>query len=126
MSLVLDAGALLAAERGHGFVVALVKRELLARRVPRTHGGVIGQAWRGGRGRQARLARFLAGVDVVALDDARGRRAGVLLGRAGTADVIDAAVALLASDGDTILTSDPEDLRDLAEAARLRVDIVPV
>jgi hypothetical protein len=124
--LVLDAGALVQVERGDRSTMALVKRELLAGRAPRTHGGVVGQVWRGGGGRQARLARLLPGLDVVPLDESLGRRAGVLLGRARMADVVDAAVVLLAQDGDFILTSDPDDLVPLASAAALHVDIVPV
>ncbi len=126
MSLVLDAGALLALERGDRDALALVKQELEAERVPLTHGGVVGQVWRGGSGRQAGLARFLARVRVAPLDDLLGRRAGVLLGRARRADVIDAALVLLAVDGDSILTSDAGDLRPLAWHAGLHVDIVPV
>jgi hypothetical protein len=50
----------------------------------------------------------------------------VLLGRSGGADAIDAAIVCLAVDGDEILTSDPNDLRALAEAAGLHVELVPV
>ena len=63
---------------------------------------------------------------VVPLDDALGRRAGVLLGASGGSDVIDAAVVLLAEHGDAIHTSDVGDLGPLAAAADLHVDIVPV
>lgn len=126
MSLILDAGALLAVERGDRDTIALLKRELHARRAPLTHGGVLGQVWRGGAGRQARLARLLPALDVAPLDEAMGRRAGVLLGRAAARDVIDAAVVLLAEDGDTILTSDPGDLESLARAAGVHVDLVAV
>ncbi|MSP55960.1 MAG: hypothetical protein EXR69_10210 [Myxococcales bacterium] len=126
MSLVLDAGALVAVERSDRSVVALLKRELLAGRAPLTHGGVVGQVWRGGAGRQANLARLLRGVEVRALDDALGRRAGELLGLAGEVDVIDAAIALLAVDGDVILTSDPGDLAVLVAAAGTHADIVLV
>ena len=126
MSLVLDAGALVAVERSHPKILALCKRELLAGRPPVTHGGVVGQVWRGGSGHQAMLAMLLAGVEVRALDDRLGRRAGVLLGRTGAADVVDAALVLLAVDGDEILTSDPDDLRRLAMTAGVHVDIVPV
>ena len=52
MSLILDAGAFVAVERGERDVVALVKRERLAKRSPVTHGGVVGQVWRGGSGRR--------------------------------------------------------------------------
>lgn len=46
---------------------------------PVTHAGVVGQVWRGGSGRQVSLARALAGIDVVPLDDALARAAGVPL-----------------------------------------------
>jgi hypothetical protein len=126
MTVILDAGAFLAIERGDREVIALLKAELLARRAPRTHGGVVAQIWRGGSGKQASVARLLAATEVVALDDQLGRRVGALLGRARADDAIDAGVVMLASDGDTILTSDPSDLRPLAATAAVHVDIVPV
>jgi hypothetical protein len=55
-----------------------------------------------------------------------GRRAGALLARARKSDVIDAALVLLAADGDYILTSDPEDLEPLALAAGLQIEIIRV
>ena len=39
MSVVLDAGALVAVERAHRETIALIKQELLAGRTPVTHGG---------------------------------------------------------------------------------------
>jgi hypothetical protein len=125
MSVVLDAGALVAIERGRRDVLALLKSEWREGRTPVTHGGVLGQVWRGGA-RQARLATALAGLHVAALDDTLGRRSGELLGRARRADVVDAAVVALATDGDSILTSDPKDIARLAAAAGLDVDIVSV
>jgi hypothetical protein len=124
--LVLDAGAFLAVERGDREVVALVKRERLAGRPPVTSGGVVAQVWRGGRGRQVQVARLLAGTDVAAIDDSLGRRAGMLLARSGQSDAIDATLVCLAADGDDVLTSDPGDLRALAEAAEIHVDLIPV
>jgi hypothetical protein len=124
--LVLDAGAFVAVERGDRAVVALVKLERLAGRVPVTSGGVVAQAWRGGRGRQVPVARLLAGTDVAAIDEGLGRRAGMLLARSGQPDAIDATVVCLAADGDDILTSDPGDLRAPAEAAEIHVDLIPV
>ena len=126
MSLVLDAGGFVAIERGDRHLVALLKRELLAGRAPLTHGAIVGQVWRGGSGRQARLAALLPALHTVALDASLGRRAGVLLGRARTTDVVDAALVLLAVDGDTIITSDPEDIARLAVSAGLDADIEPV
>lgn len=125
MRLILDAGAFLAVERGDQGVTAKIRRALDSDKPPRTHGGVVGQVWRGG-GRQARTARLLKGTDIVALDRNLGRRAGELLGRTGTADVIDAAVVLLAEDGDEILTSDAGDLRPLAAESGIRIEITPV
>ena len=124
--LVLDAGAFVAVERGDRDVMALVKRERLADRVPVTCGGVVAQVWRGGHGRQAPVARLLAGVLVMPIDDRLGRRAGGLLARSGQSDAIDAVVTCLAADGNDILTSDPGDLRELAEAAGIHVDLIPV
>ena len=124
--LVLDAGAFVAVERGSRDVVALVKRERLAGRPPITSGGVVAQVWRGGSGRQAPLARLLAGTDVAPVDDRLGQRAGMLLARSGHSDAIDATVVCLAADGDDILTSDPDDLQALAEAAEIHVELVQV
>ena len=126
MSLVLDAGGLLAVERGDRDVIALIKRERLAARAPVTHGGVVGQVWRGGGGRQTLLARLLPAIEIEPLDDDLGRRAGVLLGAARTADVIDAAVVLLAGNDDEILTSDPADLVALARAAGTHIELIRV
>jgi len=126
MTLVFDAGAFVAVERGDRRVVALLKAELLAGRTPVTHGGVVGQVWRGGSGRQAPVARLLDGVEVEPLDEELGRRAGVLLKHTGGRDVIDAAVILLAHDGDTVLTSDPGDLTALAAEADIHLELATV
>lgn len=106
--------------------VAAVKAEYLAGRPPRSHGGIVGQVWRTGTGRQSNLARLMKAVHIEALDELLGRRAGALLGAAGSSDVLDAALVLLGEDGDEIWTSDPDDLGPLAEAAGTHLDIVPV
>ena len=126
VTLILDAGALIAAERGDRDVIALVKAERLVDRSPRSHGGVVAQVWRGGAGRQVRLARLLAGVDVAPLDDQLGRASGVLLGQSGTSDAVDAAVVAICRDGDIVLTSDPGDIFDLARASGTHLEIVAV
>ena len=124
--LILDAGAFVAAERGDRDVVALVKRERLAGRPPVTNGGVVAQVWRGGRGRQVPVARLLAGTEVVPVGEVLGRRAGNLLAASGGSDAIDAAVVCLAGNGDDILTSDVGDLRALAEAAGVHVELIGI
>jgi hypothetical protein len=124
--LILDAGAFLAAERGNVTVAAMVKHERKQGRVPLTNGGVVAQVWRGGRSRQALVARLLANVEVVPIDDSLGRRAGMLLALAGTSDAVDAALICLARDGDDIVTSDPGDLRDLASTLGAHVELIRV
>jgi hypothetical protein len=126
MSLLLDSGALIALERNDRAMWRRLKAARLAESVPVTHGGVVGQVWRGRGPKQSRLASALAGVDVRPLDDGLGRTAGVLLGLSGAHDVIDAALVLLARDGDEIATSDPDDLEPLATHAGRHVELVPV
>ena len=92
--------------------------------MPVSHGGVLGQAWRGGGPRQALLARALDGIEIRPLDESLGRAAGDLLARAGSADVIDAALVLLADDGDDIVTSDPEDIVPLAARLGRHVELL--
>ena len=126
MSLVLDAGALVALERNDRAMWVRLKAALVAGTEVISHGGVIGQVWRSGGPRQALLARALASFDVKPLDEALGRSAGALLARTRGRDVIDAAVAALARPGDIILTTDPEDLGPLARATGHPIDIVAV
>jgi hypothetical protein len=121
--MLLDAGALIALDGNDRAM--WVRLEVLhdAGELPVTHGGVIGQVWRGGPG-QARLAMALAGVEVRPLDDRLGRAAGELMGEARTSDVVDAALVLLAGDGDEIVTLDRADIEILPGAARRHVELV--
>ncbi len=123
MTLVLDSGALISLERNERSMWVRLKAAELARDLPVTHAGVLGQVWRGGP-RQARLARALAGIDVRPLDERLGRAAGELLGATGSSDVIDAAVVLLAADDDEIITSDREDFERLVVAAGRHVELI--
>ncbi|MCQ3810679.1 MAG: twitching motility protein PilT [Acidimicrobiia bacterium] len=124
--MILDAGALIALEGNDRHMWERFNVALQSSTPPITHGGVVAQVWRGGTGRQARLARALDLVKVIPLDEELGRRAGVLLSQSGLTDAIDAALAALANPGDQIITSDPDDLALLVEVGKLRVDIVPV
>jgi hypothetical protein len=125
VKVVLDAGAFIALEREDLAMWRRLKRALVADDRLVTHGGVVGQVWRGG-GRQARLARALDYVDVRPLDEALGRASGALLAAARASDVVDAAIVLLAEDGDVIVTSDPDDLEPLAAAANRHVELIVV
>lgn len=126
MTDILDSGALIALVADDRAMWRRLKGALQAESPPKTHGGVVAQVWRGGTGRQARLATALQAIDIMPLDAALGRSAGVLLARSGLTDAIDAAVAALADHGDQIITSDSDDLAVLAAAANRRIDVVPV
>jgi hypothetical protein len=91
----------------------------------RTSSAAVAQVWRGGAS-QVGVSHALRGAEEVPLDRAMARRVGELLARSGTSDVIDAAVVLLAATGDIVLTSDPVDVARLADAAGLRIEVVPV
>jgi predicted nucleic acid-binding protein len=111
-NVVLDAGALIALDRGLATVRGYVLLADRSKVALSTSSAVIAQVWRGG-GRQARLARFLASdlVTEVPLDPEAARRIGVLAAAVGSRDVVDGHVAILALDRDAIvLTSDPEDI----------------
>lgn len=115
--LLLDAGALVAVERGSREVWAAVRRSTETGRFPVVPGVVVAQVWRGGA-RQARLAQALGYlVELPALPQ-ECRDAGVLCGRAGTSDIVDALVVVLADGlGRDIVTSQPEEIGRLVEAA---------
>jgi predicted nucleic acid-binding protein len=123
--LLLDAGAFIAFEKGDAGVRA---RLMAARRIGLdvvTTSPVVGQVWRDGR-RQALLARVVAATDVQAPDVVAARRAGELMAKTGGNDVVDALLAVLAGDGDAVVTSDPADLRALIAAAGTSVTVIPV
>lgn len=124
MKLVLDTGALIALERDDRRMWRLLGHANKDGMSAVTHGGVVGQAWRRGGPRQALLARALRAIDVRPLDEALGREAGRLLAETRRSDVIDAAIVLLTQDDDVLVTSDPDDLAPLAEAAGRTIEII--
>ena len=120
----LDAGAFIAVDRGDRAMVALLRASQRHGLELRTNANVVAQVWRDPKGRQVNLARLLRAVDVRPIDEALGTNAGELLGRRGGADVIDATLVVVAGAGDRIVTSDPDDIRQLASAAQLPVVVV--
>jgi hypothetical protein len=110
--LTLDAGALIAIDRGDRTMFAMVRRVKERGEVLTIPAGVVGQVWRDGR-KQTRLAGFLASktVRIEELDDRLARAAGQLCGAAKTSDVIDASVVLCARAREqAVVSSDPDDL----------------
>src|SRR6478735_12015468 len=94
-SLSLDAGALIAIERGDPHVFDLLNEALESGLEIHVVAGVVAQTWRGGP-RQARLARLLNAVELHThpLDEDTARAVGELCGASGHDDVVDVHVAL--------------------------------
>jgi len=114
-AIVLDVGALAAFERADERIRALLREALRTSCKLVVPAGVVGQAWRGGE-RQVLLSGLLRGptTSVPALDHVLAEAAGILCGRAGTSDVIDASIVLTAKrEHAPVITSDVEDIRRL-------------
>lgn len=124
-ALVLDAGAFVAVDRGDRAMIARLRAAQQAGLELRSTGVVITQVWRDPAGRQANLARLLRSVDIKAVDEPLGREAGVLLGRAGMTDAVDASVVAVSAAGDRVLTSDAGDMRPLVAASGRSILVVP-
>lgn len=121
-ALIFDSGALIALERGDRAVGALLAAAAQDGVDAVTSSACVAQVWRD-PARQARLARGLAGFSEHPLDAKEARRGGLLLAQTGLRDVVDAAVVMLARDGDTILTSDPYDIEDLLAGADVQARV---
>ncbi len=129
-AIVLDAGALIALDRNDRQMWAVLRIAADEGKLVYVPAGVIAQAWRDGT-RQTLLSRALRHCEEVPLDGVLARAAGLLCGQAGTADVIDASVALTAStlarsEDTLVFTSDPNDIAHLADTlgARIRLELV--
>jgi predicted nucleic acid-binding protein len=119
---VYDTGVLIAAECGERQVWAEHRVLLETGLVPLVPAPVVAQASR--TPRQAQLHRLLRGCEVVPLDEAAAHRAGALLGKSGTRDVVDASVAVSAIDHDAnVVSDDARDIARLLAAARSRVKV---
>jgi len=113
---VYDAGVLVAADRNARRVWADHKVRLEEGIVPAVPAPAVVQVSRSPS--QVQLRRLLRGCEVVTLTEQRAHAAGQLLGRAGSADVANAAVAQIAAEllAD-VVTSDRPDIRRLLDAA---------
>jgi len=122
MGITYDTGALIAADRAERRIWARHRALLALREVPTVPAPVVAQSWRGGR--QALLARLLAGCDVEALDDGQARSVGSLAARAATTDIVDVCVVEGAiRRHDLVVSSDPDDLQTIADAVNRRLEI---
>lgn len=123
MSVVYDAGVLVAADRGDREAWADHRARLELGLVPVTTAPVVAQTSRSGR--QAQLRRLLKGCEIVAFNGDDAHAVGALLGRAGTADVVDAHVVLVASArGAVVVTTDVDDPSRLSACLSTPVRVV--
>ena len=85
---------------------------------------VVGQAWRDAR-RQVQLGRFQHSCEVVPVGLELAKASGVLCGKAGTRDVVDASVVTVAlASGAIVFTSDPDDIAHLSAASDVKPGLV--
>lgn len=115
----LDAGGLIAADRGERRVIVLLARARETRARVTVPASALAQVVRN-PARQVLLARLLRQptTDVIPLDRGDATEVGRLLAASRTADVVDAHVVICAlRAGQAIVTSDPEDLRRLSPQA---------
>jgi len=120
-SIVLDAGALIALERGDGRMRALCREALHSRVKLVIPAGVVAQVARGG-GHPHALHALLgaAATEVPPLDCVFAVAVGALCASSGTRDVVDASVVLAARRfGAIVVTSDEGDLRRIDPAIRV-------
>lgn len=111
--LTLDAGALIAYERG-AFearrILAAAFRQGVTTTIPAV---VLAEVWRGDA-KDAPVARLLKWCWIEPLDASRARAAGALRRITAGAGAVDACIAVgVRERGDVIATSDPDDMRRL-------------
>lgn len=120
---VLDAGGLIAVDRNQRKIVVLLARAAEIGAAVTIPASALAQAIRLPQ-RQVRLARLIRQPtsEVVALGRAEAVDIGRLLALSGTRDVVDAHVVVCARrTGQTLVTTDPDDIRRLDGALPLLV-----
>ncbi|MER7009157.1 PIN domain-containing protein [Dactylosporangium sp. NPDC000555] len=121
---VYDAGALIAIDDNDRRMWAIHHLAIEEGRRLLVPAVVVGQAWRDAR-HQVQLGRFLHSCEVVPVGLELAKAAGILCGKAGTGDVVDAVVVTIAlSRGAIVFTSDPEDIAHLSAASDIKPGLV--
>ncbi len=111
--LTLDAGALIAYERGDERVREILAVAYARGLVPTIPAVALAEVWQGDA-KDARVARLLKACSIEALDERLARAAGRLRRATPGADTIDACIAVGVSQrADALATSDQDDLRRL-------------
>jgi predicted nucleic acid-binding protein len=124
-SFVYDAAVLVAADRNDRQSWAEHKARLEMGVVPFVPAPVVAQVSRSPK--QVQLRRFLRGCIVVPMGESDAHEAGRLLATTKTADVVDAAVVVVALENHAIiLTSDPDDIARLVRASGRQATVVGI
>lgn len=111
--LTLDAGALIAYERGQERIRKILAVTYERGFVPTIPAIALAEIWRGDP-QDARIARLLKACSIEVVDEKLARAAGSLRRAIPGASAIDACVAVgVRRRGDAIATSDPNDMRAL-------------
>ena len=119
--LVLDAGVLIAHERGDRSPAAWLDRAAREGVDIAVAAPTIAEVWRDGS-RQARLARLLNVCRIIDCDRQLARSGGEIMAQASSRETLDAiVVAADALVGGAVLTDDLSDLRPLGAAAGVRI-----
>ncbi len=114
--LTLDAGALIAYERGQERIRKILEISYERGFVPTIPAVALAEVWRGDA-KDARVARLLKASSIESLDEHLARVAGSLRRSTPGANAIDACIAVgVRRRGDAIATSDPNDMRALLGA----------
>jgi predicted nucleic acid-binding protein len=124
-AVVYDAAVLVGADRNERRFWAEHKARLEFGITPLVPAPVLAQVSRSPK--QAQLRRFLAGCEVVPMDQSDAHEAGALMGLTRTSDVVDATVVTVAlRKKAAILTSDPDDLKRLLAASGRELPVFAV
>lgn len=111
--LTLDAGALIAYERGDARVRGILVTAYARGFVPTIPAIALAEVWRGDA-KDARVARLLKASSIEVVDERSAREAGRLRRATSGAGTIDACIAVgVRRRGDAVATSDPGDMRML-------------
>ena len=106
-----DTGALIAYEKRRPRMIAIHKSAMDRNITPVVPAGVLAQAWKGGSGSQAPLAKMLKQCQVEPLEESQAKQVGAASAQTAYKDVVDISVVMSAAGrGDEIVTSDKSDI----------------
>ena len=118
MTIIFDAGALIAAERNDSRLATLIHAALKTRTPILIPTVVIAEIWRASKTHPRIASALKVASAETGLSSALAREVGALIAAAGGAGIVDATVTAIAAAHlpATIVTSDPDDIQRFASA----------